>query len=409
MNIQLVSLNYSPELTGIGKYNGEMCPWFVENGDSVTVVCAPPYYPEWKVHDGYQNKAYPIATENGVTIIRCPIFVPKKPTTLKRLLHLASFALSSAVGTLKYRKNKPDVIVLVEPTLFTVPFFLLYSKIVGCKSLLHIQDYEVDAMLGLGMAGKKENLIIKVAYFLESWLMKKFDRVSTISFSMIDKAISKGVSEDKILFFPNWADTSFVTPSVCGIELRKKWGFSSKDKVILYAGNIGMKQGLEIILEAAKRYKQNSHIKFVLVGSGAYCDVLKKKAESNNLENVFFKPLLPWEKVPEMLALADVHLVIQKKGAADSVLPSKLTNILSAGGNAVVTAEKETELGKLSLQYPGIYSCVAPENTQEFCAGLDEQLEKYGYNKIARKYAEENLNKDQILSKFRMELHKLCS
>ena len=108
-----------------------------------------------------------------------------------------------------------------------------------------------------------------------------------------------------------------------------------------------------------------------------------------------------------MLAMADVHLVVQRKGAADVVLPSKLTNILSAGGHAVVTAERETELGRLAESYPGIYNCVEPENLEAFCVGLNNELEKSGTNWVAREYALQNLNKEAILNRFRLDLYNL--
>jgi colanic acid biosynthesis glycosyl transferase WcaI len=150
-------------------------------------------------------------------------------------------------------------------------------------------------------------------------------------------------------------------------------------------------------------------VKFFVVGAGAYVKQLQALSYDAGLTNIEFKPLQAWEDVPAMLSMADVHLVVQRKGAADSVLPSKLTNILSAGGNAVVTAESDTELGRLAEQYPGIYSCVGPEDIDAFCKGLDVELGNTGTNTVARKYAEENLNKDAILSRFREDLLNLVN
>ena len=98
MKLLLASLNFAPELTGIGKYNGEMAPWFVLQGDDVSVLCAPPYYPEWQVHSGFNGKRFATSVENGVSVTRCPTYVPAQPTTVKRLVHLASFAFSSGVA-----------------------------------------------------------------------------------------------------------------------------------------------------------------------------------------------------------------------------------------------------------------------------------------------------------------------
>ena len=406
MKIELLSLNYSPELTGIGKYNGEMCPWFAAQGDDVSVICAPPYYPEWSVHEGYSGFTYQSDLIEGVRVTRCPLYVPKVATTIKRLVHLTSFAFSSDLVLIKNLFNSPDVLMVVEPTLFSVPSALLYCKLTGTKSVLHIQDFEVDAMFGLGLAGKAGGLA-KFAFAVERFLMRRFDAVSSISLSMLEKAKSKGVPDDKLIFFPNWSDTEFVHPDVDGSEIRESWGIAPGDKVVLYAGNIGAKQGLELVVEAATRYLEQPHVRFIMVGAGAYVDELKRLAFDKKATNIEFKPLQAWEDVPAMLAMTDVHLVVQKKGAADAVLPSKLTNILSAGGFAVVTAEPDTELGRLAAEYPGIYSCAEPENVDAFCSALDHELLNSGINTVARVYAEQNLNKEAILRRFRKDLMRL--
>lgn len=408
MRFLCLSLNYSPELTGIGKYNGEMAEKLYSIGGEVSVIVAPPYYPEWKVNSQYKSYFYKNESVNGVSVTRCPLYVPSKVTTLKRLLHLSTFAVSSSIALLiKLIKNKPDVIFLVQPTLFCAPSTLLFSKLFGVKTVMHIQDFEVDAMFGLGMVS--EGKIARIVKRTESWLIKKFDVVSSISYSMLENAERKGVDKSKLLFFPNWADTSFVTPDTDGSGLRKEWGFAETDKVVLYAGNIGQKQGLEIVIEAAKSFENDKSVKFVFVGAGAYVDTLRELAKASNLENVYFKPLQDWEDVPAMLSMADVHLVVQKKGAADAVLPSKLTNILSAGGHALVTAEASTELGKIEDANPGIYTIVEPENTKDFIVGLKKVLVKdtSKSNVIARDYALKNLDINNIIERFASDIDKL--
>ena len=326
---------------------------------------------------------------------------------MKRIIHLASFALTSGLGLLTKLFTKPDVIFLVQPTLFCAPGALLFAKLTGAKAVMHIQDFEVDAMLGLGMASNGR--IGRIARSVERWLLRRFDAVSTISNSMLENAKQKGVSAEKLFLFPNWSDTEFVTPHSNGDGLRAEWGFSTSDKIILYAGNIGQKQGLEVILEAATAFENQPAVKFVLVGTGAYAEALLGQAQAMALSNVYFMPLQPWSRVPEMLALADVHLVIQKKGAADAVLPSKLTNILSAGGHAIVTAEQNTELGQIAARHSGIYSLVEPENPQAFITCLQQVLgsDITSYNVIAREYAEQFLNKEQILNQFVQDLENI--
>jgi colanic acid biosynthesis glycosyl transferase WcaI len=407
MKFILNSLNYSPELTGIGKYNGEMCPELIKLGFDVSAIVAPPYYPDWNVHHDYCGYWFAQSVEQGVNVTRCPLYVPKNVTTLKRLIHLSTFAISSGLALFSKIFKKPDVVFLVQPTLFCAPSVLLFCKLTGAKSVMHIQDYEIDALFGLGMMG--EGNVSRLVKKTERWLMSKFDAVSTISYSMIENAQAKGISKDKIIYFPNWSDTDFVTPATDGNALKQEWGFNATDKVILYAGNIGKKQGLEIILEAAQAFKKQADIKFVLVGAGAHAGELKALAKVMSLSNVFFKPLQAWERVPEMLALADIHLVVQRKGAADAVLPSKLTNILSAGGHALVTAESHTELGQLKEKHPGIYTCVEPECLTSFVNGLNALLasDLSSHNSVAREYADQYLAKGKILDKFAEDIRSL--
>ncbi|MCG8536919.1 MAG: glycosyltransferase, partial [Pseudomonadales bacterium] len=214
----------------------------------------------------------------------------------------------------------------------------------------------------------------------------------------------------KLVFFPNWSDTDFVKPGIDDHELRVEWGIRDYEKVVLYSGNIGAKQGLEMVLEAAEHYLNQPDVRFVIVGSGANKEALEQQAKERALTNVMFKPLIPWEQVPTLLSMADVHLVVQKKGAADAVLPSKLTNILSAGGHCVVTAEAHTELGCLAEKYPGIYSCIEPECLDAFIGAIDTELDRVAsqnVNHVARRYAELNLNKEAVLRRFESDMDLL--
>lgn len=401
MKILVYGINYSPELTGIGKYTGEMVEWMARQGHEVRVITAPPYYPQWQVGENYS--AWRWKKEQGAaTVWRCPLYVPKQPSTLKRLIHLGSFAASSFFPLLAQRSWKPDRIIGVVPTLFCTPGMRLLAKLSGAKTLLHIQDYEVDAMLGLGMAGKgKGGKVARLASRFERSGLHNVDNVSTISRSMMNKAREKGVPDDRVIFFPNWSEVSRfrdVTQAEAA-ALRQQLGLPADKKIILYSGNIGEKQGLETAIEAAERLKDKPW-EFVIVGQGGGKARLEKMAAERGLSNVRFFPLQPYEALPALLKMADCHLVIQKRGAADAVLPSKLTNILAVGGNAVITAESETELGQLCLNYPGIAVCVEPESTPALVQGIEACLGLPKFNTVAREYAERTLEKENVLSQF---------
>lgn len=412
MKILFYGINYAPEITGIGKYSGEMCEWLAGKGHEVKIISAPPYYPEWRIGGGYSGWSYRHERWGGVDVLRCPLYVPKQPKTLTRLLHLGSFALSSMPAVLSHWAWKPDIIITIEPTFFCVPAALLLSRLTGAKSILHIQDFELDAMLGLGLA--KNGRRAAVCQAVESFLIRRFGAVSTISQSMLAKAAIKSRQPMPLHFFPNWVDTDFIRPSVDASGFRQRWALPESGQVVLYSGNLGKKQGLDLVLQAAEQLSSDPDVVFLILGEGAEKLALIEQADQLKLRNVRFEPLQPYQDLPALMALADVHLVIQKKGAADAVLPSKLTTILAAGGYALITAEAETELGLLCEQHPGIAERVEPENLEQFIAALKKMLNavKAGRPKVnmeARQYALDNLRKEAILQNFEEFLLRLAS
>jgi colanic acid biosynthesis glycosyl transferase WcaI len=404
VKILIVGLNYSPELTGTGKYTGEMAEWLVEQGHEVRVITAPPYYPQWVVQKPYKSYAYTMEVVNGVVVYRCPLYVPQNIRTLTRLVHLLSFALSSFPVLFRQLFWRPDIVINPVPSLFSSPMAALVAKLSGGKSVLHIQDYEVDAMLGLGMVSK--GLLAKLASGFERFVLSCFDKVSTISLSMMNKAKEKGVVESDILFFPNWSNTSRFAGVESSSKLRTALGVSVENKLVLYSGNIGDKQGLEQLIDAAELLKDKPY-DFVIVGDGAGRDNLVSLVAEKQLTNVHFSPLLPFEQLPVLLASADCHLVIQKRGIADAVLPSKLTNILAVGGNSVITAERDTELGLLCENYAGIAELVEPEDVDALVEGIEVALQRVRPNQVAITYARDNIDGNIVLREFESELLKL--
>ena len=402
--ILLIGGNFSPEPTGIGKYNGEMMQWLSENGYDCAVVTTYPYYPQWKLKEPYtsckwyKKEAIKVKGNGKLTVYRCPHYIPANPTGKTRVLHDLSFSCSAflKVFTLLFSK-KYDYVVNVTPPLIPGLIAVIYKKLKGAKFICHIQDLQVDAANDLEMIKSKG--LIKVLFSIERYILKQATYISRISPGMIKKIKSKINKE--VVFFPNWSDTSFFYPVDDKAALKAEFGFQPTDNVALYSGAIGEKQGLEAILHAAKKLAHFSGLKFVICGSGPYKEKLEELGKSMQLNNLFFMPLQPLEKFNRFLNMADIHLVIQKVNAGDLVMPSKLTNILAVGGLAVVTANSGTSLYELiDEQKMGILieaeNQVALENG--ILAALDGNAVTLKQN--ARKYAELNLSIDKVMQRF---------
>jgi len=412
MKILIYGLNFSPELTGIGKYTGEMVQWLTQQGHKCRVISAPPYYPDWKVSQDYSSWRYHKEYIHDAKIYRCPLWVPKHPQAIKRLLHLTSFALSSLPVLIKQLSWKADVIICIAPAFFCTPGALLYSKLSRAKSWLHVQDFEIDAMVGLGMT-RRVKWLTRFAYALEKSAFRKFDRVSSISNTMCQKLQQKGTSANAVTYFPNWVDTSFISPQADATKYRQRWNIRDNDMMILYSGNLGKKQGLDLLLDTAQSFADNPRFRFVIVGEGAEKDHLIKKAKQLQLHNIQFHPLQPYESLPDLLCAADIHLVLQKRGAADAVLPSKVTGIFSAGGHAIITAEENTELGYILKENPHIATLIPPESKSHLIDAINKlaniltQKENRTHNVNALVYAKNNLGLENILSTFERSLLNL--
>ncbi|QEG01058.1 Alpha-D-kanosaminyltransferase [Stieleria maiorica] len=457
MKILLHGLNYAPEEIGIGKYSGEMVRELAEQGHEVVVVTTPPYYPQWEIAEGFSGRWYrresqriegepgvgsrdlgdregaevlhnanpplqfaslstpcsPLPTPHSqlpappppIKVIRCPLYVPGKVTGLKRIVHLASFGLSSIPAVFwTAMRFRPDVIMTVEPAAFCMPTTWLAARLCGAKAWLHVQDFEVDAAFELGIL--KQPLLKRLVLAAEAFLMRRFDRVSSISPNMLLKLVQKGVAEQRVVSFPNWVDCDVMKPIPAGPELRARFGIPADRCVALYAGNIGNKQGLEIVIEAARRSADRQDLHFVICGRGAAYESLLDSAEG--LSNVQFLPLQPMERFNELMNCADIHLLPQRADAADLVMPSKLTGMLATGRPIVACASPGTQIADV-VNGHGIV--VRPADGVAFWNAIirltSDQPLRESMGRKARDYAVERLGRRSILNQFIAALNAL--
>jgi len=402
LHILIYGLNYAPELTGIGKYTGEMSDWLAARGHKVTVVTAPPYYPAWRVREDYRSSSYRVEKTPGkATVFRVPLWVPERPTGVKRVLHLASFMLSSLPAMLLQPLFQPDVVWTVEPTFFSAPIALGVARFCGAKAWLHVQDFEIDAAFDLGLL-PADGLVHRMALGLELLFTRGFDRVSSISPRMVERALTKEVEPQHALLFPNWVDVEAVYPMEGVTRYRRELGLEDKI-VVMYSGNLGTKQGLECLAPLAKAFAEDAHVHFLFCGDGSFRPLLE--TEVAGLENVTLLPLQPVEMLNELLNTADVHLLPQRAGAADLVMPSKLTGMLASGRPVLATAEKGTQVADVVEGRGVVVGAESPQCLVKALHMLTENGElRAQMGAEARAYAVEHMGREQVLRRFERDL-----
>lgn len=411
MKILIYSMNFMPELAGIGKYSGEMAEWLHARGHEVRVIASPPFFPQWAVFEGYSAWAYRKTDWNGITVWRAPTWVPSKPRASGRIGHLLSFTLSSIPLLLAQLRWKPDVVFVVEPPVSCAPAALCLAKLLGTRSWLHIQDYEVDAAFSLDwVRGERAR---RFALAAERWLMRKFDRVSTISSTMCAKALEKGVDATRLVLFPNWVDVEAIRPIerpplIEGAPpqgLRAELNIPADALVVLYAGSLGSKQGIEVLADAARLLVCSHNLHFVFCGNGPSRAPLMDACI--RLANVHFLDLQPAERLNELLGMADIHVLPQRADAADLVMPSKLGGMFASGRAVIVTAHAGTALseavwGRGVVVEPGDAAALAEAIEELSMSPATREL----LGSAGRSFAEDELDRNVILQRLEEELQR---
>lgn len=402
MRFLLLSVNFSPERIGIGKFNGEMAAWLSSRGHQVRVVTAPPHYPEWKIQGDFSAWRYRKEIRNGITIWRCPVWIPSQPSGLKRLIYLSFFAISCFPMMLRQLFWRPHIVMTIEPSLACAFPAWCLAVLSGGRSWLHIQDLEVDAAFDLEIL--KSRWLKGWAVRVELFLMKLFDGISTLSQKMKEKIVRKGIAPSKVILFPNWVNLEEIYPLDTFSSFRSELGIPADQITALYSGNLGLKQGLDLVIEAARDLP---NIHFVFCGHGPSEKNLKNLAQ--NLTNVTFLPLQPQNKLNHLLNLADLHLLPQKENAADLVMPSKLTGMLASGRPVVATAHSGTQVWEIVRQCGRV---VPPGDGGAFKKALVELASQSELRNqlggLARRFALQHWSRDIVLNSFEKTLENFA-
>jgi colanic acid biosynthesis glycosyl transferase WcaI len=326
VRIKIVTISYYPDRIGIAPLADDLSRGLLERGHQVSVIAGLPHYPSWEVPKEY--KRHPFRREirhGGVKVWRSYLYASKRATVLARSVFYGSFTASAAFNLM--RSGPADVVLVISPPPTLNLAASLFRRLRGAAVVLNVQDIVPDAPIAFGMMTNR--LQIRLFRWLERYAYSSSDRIVVVAESFVSNLRAKGVPAAKVSVIHNWIDTDEVRPLDRMNSFRTDNGIDKETFVVMYAGNIGLSQGLEIVLDAADRLRSENDFAFVLVGGGASLDALRTKAKAMGLLNVRFVPTQPEMKWVQ--AAADVSLVMQRSNVLDVNLPSKIPAIMASG------------------------------------------------------------------------------
>jgi colanic acid biosynthesis glycosyl transferase WcaI len=399
MRVLIYSYNYYPEPIGIAPLMTELAEGLVARGHQVRVVTGMPNYPQRQVYEDYKGKLYCTEQRNGVTIQRSCVWVRPKPGLVTRMLLDGSFVLSSLVQAL--RSWRPDVILLTVPPLpIAVPAALL-GWFYSCPVVLNLQDILPDAAVHVGLLKNKS--AIRVFEALEKFAYRTASVISVITDGFTENLVTKGVSRNKIRCIPNWVDVRFIRPlDKQGNAFRQAYGLEDKF-VVMYSGNIALTQGLETVIRTAALLQHIPEILIVIIGEKKALEKLRQLCEQHQANNVLLLPFQPREQLPEMLAAADVGLVVQKNNVVSFNMPSKIQVLLASGRPIIASVPVEGTAAR-AIHQSGGGIVVEPEQPEQLAAAIkDLHLHPAKVTRLAeqgRTYAMQHYAFEKALSRY---------
>jgi colanic acid biosynthesis glycosyl transferase WcaI len=330
--------------------------------------------------------------------------VPRKVSAWKRILHEATFVLTSTVRILALKRA--DIYIVVSPPLLLGAAAWFAGTIKRAPFIFYVKDLQPDAAVGLGML--KTGWFTRALYWLEAFAYKHAASVAGISPEMLDAFRGKGAPEEKLILFPD----GVVLPKPGEIPVRGRFreqhGFAPEEFLAIYSGNLGVKQGLGVLLDAAPLLDQN--IRIVLGGDGAERETLAKRLQDRHLRNVTMLPLQSNDDYRSMLVDADVSLITQQSGSGNAFFPCKLLMTLAYSSPVVSVADAESALARV-IGAGGFGQNVLPGNPNQLAATLSalarDRRHLRSWGEAGRKYVE-RFEQSQLLERFVAELTTLA-
>jgi glycosyltransferase involved in cell wall biosynthesis len=351
-----------------------------------------------KVREEYKQRKIEVKYDNKVKIHRFSLFKEYHSPFLRAIRYLLSNIIYLYRGIL----TKDIDVIHVGSTPPTMGALASIVKWIRKVPLVYsLQDIFPDSLVSTGFA-KENSLVWKLGRIIEKYSYKNADKIIVISEDFKQNIMAKGVPEDKIEVIYNWVDENAVIP----IERKYNILFDRlnliRDKFyVVYAGNLGHAQNIEVILKAAKGLLSNKDIKFIVFGGGKQENFYRDMAKSMELNNITFFPLQPYSMVSYVYSLGDVSIVSCKEGLGKSAMPSKTWSIMSAGTPVIANFDEGTDLhniieeNKIGLfsrsgDFEGLKDAILSlYNNRELCKEMGKNGREFILRNLSRKVGTE--------------------
>ena len=396
MRILIASAYYWPEFSGTAPYVTAPAEYLAAQGHDVHVVAAYPHYPQWRELE--RRTLASTEMRNGVQIHRRWHTIPSAQSSKSRALYEASmlgFGSSALVSV-----PRPDVIFGVTPALASASLAYLAAQRFRRPYGLVIHDLMGRGAIQSGIGSDRVGRVIER---VERRLAESASRLRVLADGMKDFFVDGGVRPDAISVVPTW--TLRASPAVDRVAVRRSAGWSDSDFICFHGGNIGQKQGLENVVDAADLLRRggSESVRIVLVGDGNDRSRLEAKSRQLGLQNLEFIPMQPAERYDELVAAADLLLLNQRPTVADMSLPSKLSAYL-ASGRPVLAAVSSDSPAAIELRRSEGGLIVDPGRPEGLVEGIEGLLGEPGLldeiGSKGKEYAKRSLSSDAILPRY---------
>ncbi|MFV9510480.1 glycosyltransferase family 4 protein [Tepidibacillus sp. LV47] len=400
MKILFLTQYFPPEVGAPQNRIYELAKLLVKRGHEITILTGMPNYPAYEIFDGYKGKIIHQEEMEGMKVVRTWLYVTKNTGFIPRLMNYFSFTFSSVLlGS--FLVGRQDIVITESPPLFLGASGYILSKLKRAKFIFNVSDLWPESAIKLGVL--KNPFLIKLSTWLEEFSYRKSHLITGQTQGIIDDIERRGFKNTFLL--TNGTDTKFFTPENRSEELRKEWNISDKFAVV-YAGIIGIAQGLDIILEAADRLREHHNIHFLLIGEGPEKKRLMEKADKMGLTNISFIPLQEKKNMPKIIASMDATIVpLKRLELFKGALPSKMFEALASELPIILAVEGEAQR---LIERSGGGICVEPENAKEVAEAVlrlakNPELKKQ-LGKNGRRFVKEYYDREVIVERLEKKL-----